>query len=311
MFIRKENTLKKIIAITVLLTLLLSVLTISTYATPASDAGIRVVQQTEDGDIVTFAVQMKLPENSQGITSIASILSYDSTTLELMHATDSTTYTEQGLTEGVNPAVAVNITDSDNTVYMVLDAATYASSNSTALMVNMFAMGEMPNEVQNTTEWQNVYTLRFKLKSGATLTENSIVFANTTDNTNLTGLSDSGRNTDWAVTFDVQNGGVGYCHNPLNGQSTGSVNTMAAAENGTTQIFSQEELMRGDVNGSGKVDPTDALMAMNYYIDKTKYPLSQQQVKAADIDNSGTIEPTDALRIMNYYINKTKYPFPD
>lgn len=57
-------------------------------------------------------------------------------------------------------------------------------------------------------------------------------------------------------------------------------------------------VMKGDVNMDGKVNPTDALLVLQYYagvIDSVPNPV------AADFNEDGAIKPSDALGILQYY----------
>lgn len=63
------------------------------------------------------------------------------------------------------------------------------------------------------------------------------------------------------------------------------------------------DFVRGDTDGSGKVDITDALEIMNHTAGKKQ--LSAEQIKRADIDSSGKADVLDALAIMRYISGKT------
>lgn len=62
----------------------------------------------------------------------------------------------------------------------------------------------------------------------------------------------------------------------------------------------RDNVLLGDANGDGEVDPTDAVLVINYYLGRP----TNIDIKAADINTDGSIDPTDAVRIINKYLNK-------
>lgn len=73
----------------------------------------------------------------------------------------------------------------------------------------------------------------------------------------------------------------------------------------------------GDVDGDGKVDSSDALLILEYYIGEKD--LSASQKKLADVDGNGKINSADALSVLMYKtelistfdgLNKSKYVDP-
>ena len=58
----------------------------------------------------------------------------------------------------------------------------------------------------------------------------------------------------------------------------------------------QEAIAYGDVNGDGKVDIVDALMALQASAEKIE--LTEEQTTLADIDADGTVSAADALMIL-------------
>lgn len=56
----------------------------------------------------------------------------------------------------------------------------------------------------------------------------------------------------------------------------------------------------GDVDGSGKIDATDALAVLQHSVKLTT--LSGDAFQAADVDGNGKIDATDALTILQYSV---------
>lgn len=73
--------------------------------------------------------------------------------------------------------------------------------------------------------------------------------------------------------------------------------TIASAEN-----------IRGDVDGNGTVDSTDARLLLQYAVGKVD--ASAIDLAAADVDGSGTADSTDARWILQYAVGKI-HGFPD
>lgn len=62
----------------------------------------------------------------------------------------------------------------------------------------------------------------------------------------------------------------------------------------------RDNVLLGDANGDGKVNTTDAVVVINYYLGKT----NTIDIKAADINQDGKINTTDAVGIINKYLGK-------
>ncbi len=62
-------------------------------------------------------------------------------------------------------------------------------------------------------------------------------------------------------------------------------------------------IIKGDVNGDGKIYATDYVQVRNHIMSKTK--LSATQLKAADINGDGEIYATDYVKIRNHIMGKT------
>ncbi len=66
----------------------------------------------------------------------------------------------------------------------------------------------------------------------------------------------------------------------------------------------------GDVNGDGVIDPMDAILVMNAYVDSTMKEgsdaaLTAEQMYYADVDGNGSVDLVDAQLILQYYVNIT------
>lgn len=66
----------------------------------------------------------------------------------------------------------------------------------------------------------------------------------------------------------------------------------------------------GDVNGDGTVDPADAVLVMNEYVnsvtgESTFQPMNSEQKTLADVDGNGVVDLVDAQLILQYYVNTT------
>ena len=57
--------------------------------------------------------------------------------------------------------------------------------------------------------------------------------------------------------------------------------------------------LRGDVNGDGQVNPTDATVLINALLNEN---LSSINTANADMDSNGTINVTDAIQLINYLL---------
>lgn len=68
----------------------------------------------------------------------------------------------------------------------------------------------------------------------------------------------------------------------------------------TSTIKVESTQQRGDVNGDGVVNTTDAVLVINYYLGKSH----TIDFNAADMNNDGSINTTDAVLIINKYLNK-------
>ncbi len=73
---------------------------------------------------------------------------------------------------------------------------------------------------------------------------------------------------------------------------------------GTAQVNLVQELhLVGDINGDGKVNTSDAMLAVTY-AKKTKTPADDYAAAVTDVNNDGKIDSKDALKIINAAKNK-------
>ncbi len=157
------------------------------------EAGVRLYADASDFDdttnILTVSMQIKLPEGVNGITSFGSMITYDTSGLTL--------YNKDGSASTVTPSetvrrsttsiydpeidnlVNVDIKSANNVSYTADDVAIYGSGSSASLVVNL-SPGAGYHSDQATTDWQNVYTLKFLVDDAYTLDSDSIRFANAT-----------------------------------------------------------------------------------------------------------------------------------
>ena len=87
--------MKKMVSVILSVCLLLTLLPTTVFAADkTADAGAKIVEKSYDEStrILTVDMQIKLP-NAVGITSVATMISYDSSKLTLLHASnDETSY---------------------------------------------------------------------------------------------------------------------------------------------------------------------------------------------------------------------------
>ena len=62
-----------------------------------------------------------------------------------------------------------------------------------------------------------------------------------------------------------------------------------------------EDALRGDVNGDGKINPKDAAMILQHFVDK---PLTNFSEAAADVNSDGKINPKDAAMVLQHFVGK-------
>ena len=141
----------------------------------ASAAGVQITEESYDSatGILTVNVQIKMPDNS-GITTVGTLLSYDSSKLTLLHKTkNATTYAPSDPRTSVKPSVVVKLTNSDDDLYSTDGGVDlYGTGNRAGLFVGLGTTGQPSNE-QKTTDWLTIYQLRFKVSGDPKVVLNS------------------------------------------------------------------------------------------------------------------------------------------
>ena len=72
-------------------------------------------------------------------------------------------------------------------------------------------------------------------------------------------------------------------------------------------LVPKPDVTLGDIDGNGKIDTTDARLALQYAVEKIT--LTEDQLFAGDVDASGKVDTTDARLILQYAVEKIdKFP---
>jgi len=71
--------------------------------------------------------------------------------------------------------------------------------------------------------------------------------------------------------------------------------------NGEINITS---VIRGDVNGDGKVNNQDAIYLLKYTLNASRYPINQN----GDMDGNGKVNNQDAIYLLKHTLNSSRYP---
>ena len=167
--------MKKMVSVILSVCLLLTLLPTTVFAADqTADAGARIVEKSYDDStkILTVDMQIKLP-NAVGITSVATMISYDSSKLTLLHASnDEISYIATETREQRKAAVKCLLTDKDDEPYTKQESALYGKDDRAALLVLLGSVNG-PNDSQKTTDWLSIYSLRFKVSGPAATTLDS------------------------------------------------------------------------------------------------------------------------------------------
>lgn len=180
----KENVnMKKMLSALLSVCLLLALLPTTVFAADqTAEAGARIVEKSydESTQILTVDMQIKLPD-AVGITSVATMISYDSSKLTLI-VDDYTagekeqvpTSTRTTLADTCTPAT-VALKTVNNALYSFIDSALYGAGNRAGLLITLgkSTPGMASHASQNTTEWLSIYSLRFKVSGPAATTLDS------------------------------------------------------------------------------------------------------------------------------------------
>ena len=167
--------MKKMVSVILSVCLLLTLLPTTVFATDqTADAGAKIVQKSYDDStkILTVDMQIKLPD-AVGITSVATMISYDSSKLTLLHASnDEISFIATETREQRKAAVKCLLTDKDDEPYTKQESALYGKDDRAALLVLLGSVNG-PNDSQKTTDWLSIYSLRFKVSGPAATTLDS------------------------------------------------------------------------------------------------------------------------------------------
>lgn len=168
---------RKILSLLLSLCLLIGLLPTVALAADqvAGESGVRITEAAYDStnNILTVNVQIKMPDNS-GITTVGSLISYDSSKLTLLHKkNDTTTYTPSDPKISAKPSVVVKLTNSDEDLYSTDGGVDlYGTGNRAGLFVGLGTTGQPSNE-QKTKDWLTIYQLRFKVNGDPMVVLNS------------------------------------------------------------------------------------------------------------------------------------------
>ena len=168
---------RKILSLLLSLCLLIGLLPTVALAADqeASAAGVQITEKSYDSttNILTVNVQIKMPDNS-GITSVGTLLSYDSSKLTLLHKTkNDTTYAPSDPRISAKPSVLVTLQNSDEDPYNTDGGVyLYGKGNRAGLFVGLGTTGQ-PSDIQKTEDWLTIYQLRFKVSGNPKVVLNS------------------------------------------------------------------------------------------------------------------------------------------
>ena len=166
--------MKKMVSVILSVCLLLTLLPTTVFAADkTADAGAKIVEKSYDEStrILTVDMQIKLPD-AVGITSVATMISYDSSKLTLLHKTKATEYIPTETRTDRGAAVNNLLSDANDDPYTVQDSMLYGKNNRAAFLVTLGTI-KGPSDDQKTTDWLSIYSLRFKVSGPAATTLDS------------------------------------------------------------------------------------------------------------------------------------------
>ncbi len=110
------------------------------------------------------------------------------------------------------------------------------------------------------------------------------------------------RSLEWIPISKIHRGGAAlYAGGSFTSVDGIQSNNIAKWEFERLEIF-----RRGDVDGNGKLDITDAIIYLNYaFVGSEEAPVC---LDAADVDDNGTLDVTDAINRLNYQFVGTGDP---
>lgn len=173
---------KRFLGILLSLCLVISMLPTTVFAADQTNdgAGVRITEESYDSEtgIMVLNVQTKQP-NTEGIASVGTLISYDSSKLTLLHKSkDDTSFlpSEEKIT--ARTAVECKLYTADEELFTTQEAALYGKDNRAGLYVGIGSVSGTNNS-QKTTDWLTIYQLRFKVNGYAStvLDKNSIRIA--------------------------------------------------------------------------------------------------------------------------------------
>ena len=167
---------RKILSLFLSLCLLIGLLPTVALAADQEDkaAGVRITEESYNSaeKILTVNVQIKMPDNS-GITSVGTLLSYDSSKLTLMHSTKDKTYTPASPAMDADPAVNIQLIDQIEKEYNTDGGVKLYGDTSRAGLFVGLGSTKGPSDEQKTTDWLTIYQLRFKVSGDPMVVLNS------------------------------------------------------------------------------------------------------------------------------------------
>ena len=244
----------------------------------------------------------------------------DNTTLTFYYDTERITRT--GTTYDLNVGMANPGWDDDNS-YASVTHVVFDPSFAEARPVSTCSWFWGMTNLQSITgmdclNTEDVTTMWGMFNSCSNLTTLDLSSFNTSQVTNMLGMfSDCSNLTTiyagegWNVaTVSVSSNMFANCTHLVGGKGTtydpGHTNKAYAHIDGGPSnpgYFTDKNAnQRGDVNGDGQVNPTDATVLINALLNED---LSSINTANADMDSDGTINVTDAIQLINYLLNGT------
>ncbi len=296
---------KKILSLLLAVVMTAAMLPMAAMAADNANVGVRVITKEIDGTTQTVALQAMLPENSEGITSIATMLSFNTAKLTLQDDAGEAV-TVAATPSDVRSSVDVILTDAANADYTIYDADVALSNGGYAILsITLSEDGDStPNTSQDKAGWQDVYLLKFTTNGEATTTDIRFVDNTTTDATGLAALDAANYNAASFVMVGSDTLAVNSFVYGNHGVSNtfDSFDTMTAEGTGT---FDPEEppYIRGDADLNGRVELADVILILDYLA--SKISLNDTQLAAANVDEASPgVALNDVIKILDYLASK-------
>ncbi len=235
--------MKKITKIVLSMLLVLNSLFVitPTVVSAAEDntTGVKIIEKNYDSstNIMTVAVQMKLPEDSQGISAIQTYVSYDSSRLTLMHKSNDSEFKASGENTSAYNAVDLKL-EATEAPYTLNDYHILEYGNRVLMKLTTSLASGAPAASQNNSDWQDVFVLRFKVSGDAstTLNSNSLRIADpVVDEAIIHEFQNGGTSTSWTAFYTTINGGKQHTYGKMkqNTADESTITNMTHAENAT------------------------------------------------------------------------------